>query len=232
MSKGNVLIIGGSGGIGKGINQILIEDGFKTILSYNTQRPVDSDNKWIHVNLLDLDENVILSLVGIKYLIFAAGVSNPNYLMEENQDIIQNVMDITCNAPLKIIRLLLNKNKLRKIIFVSSKAGINLSDKTGLYSYSKACLNVMIRIMANELSPRRITVNGIAPGWCNTRMAKEVLELRNLSIDIECRKKNDNKILEPIEIGNICKFLLNESANHITGQLFEIDSPNIQEGDL
>lgn len=227
ISKGNALIIGGSGGIGRGINQILIEDGFETILSYNEQIPVESENKWIHVNLLDLDDNVISNIVGIEYLIFAAGVSNPHYLVEETQDIIQNVMDITCNVPLKIIRLLLNNNKLKKIIFVSSNAGINLSDKTGVYAYSKACLNVMVKIIANELSSRGITVNGIAPGWCNTCMAEEVLKSRNLSVDIECQKKKDGKILEPIEVGNICRFLLNEYANHITGQIFEIDSPNI-----
>lgn len=41
---------------------------------------------------------------------------------------------------------------------------------TDAYGVSKAALNALTRILANELAPRRIRVNGTCPGWVRTDM--------------------------------------------------------------
>jgi NAD(P)-dependent dehydrogenase (short-subunit alcohol dehydrogenase family) len=43
-------------------------------------------------------------------------------------------------------------------------------EDTGGYGASKAALNAMARVFAEELRPRRILVNAISPGWVRTDM--------------------------------------------------------------
>ena len=43
-------------------------------------------------------------------------------------------------------------------------------EATGGYGPSKAALNAMARLFAEELRPRRILVNAISPGWVRTDM--------------------------------------------------------------
>ena len=59
-----------------------------------------------------------------------------------------------------------------RIVNVSSGMG-QLKDMGGLwpgYRMSKAALNALTRIAADELGPGGIKVNAVCPGWCRTDM--------------------------------------------------------------
>lgn len=222
-NKGRVLVVGGSGGIGMQVGDYLVAENFEVFFTYCRHSQTCINRNWIHIDLLNLDEEVIRNLSGFDYLIFASGISNPNSLIDEGISDIINILNVTCISPLRMIQLLSQKNKLKKIIFISSIAGC-LELKKGTYAYSKACLNTMVEILANELLSKQISVNAIAPGWCNTKMAKEVLDLNDSTIQQECANTYDGKIIDPLEIARLCAFLLSEADNHITGQIFKINS--------
>jgi len=59
-----------------------------------------------------------------------------------------------------------------RVVNVSSRAG-QLSDMTGgtaAYKVSKAALNALTRIVADEVRPANIKVNAVCPGWVRTKM--------------------------------------------------------------
>ncbi|MES0361765.1 MAG: SDR family NAD(P)-dependent oxidoreductase, partial [Anaerolineales bacterium] len=67
---------------------------------------------------------------------------------------------------------LMQKHKFGRIVNVSSGMGsINsMGGGSAAYKLSKATLNALTRIMADELKDDQILVNTMAPGWVRTDM--------------------------------------------------------------
>ncbi|WP_300454490.1 SDR family NAD(P)-dependent oxidoreductase [Accumulibacter sp.] len=82
-----------------------------------------------------------------------------------------------CNAlaPLRLIQAivpLMRDQGWGRIVNVSSSMG-QLAEMSGCwpgYRMSKAALNALTRLTANELDGDRIKVNAVCPGWCRTAM--------------------------------------------------------------
>lgn len=224
MKKETVLIIGGSGGIGSGIAKYLSNKGYIVHSTYNNKK---EEYTQYYLNLCEEINDQLSNIPSCECVIFAAGLNAFCELSKLNIDEFNRVMKVTNFGPLAIINKFVREDKtLKKIIFITSNAGINLENKTGLYSFSKAIVIDMVKILSNELMNRKITVNAIAPGWCNTKMAENVLKYNNTSIYNEMKKKRDGVFVSPEEIGRICEFLLLDKQSHITGQIIEINSPD------
>lgn len=108
-----------------------------------------------------------------------------------------------------------------RIIAISSLAA-DLHDK-GLLSYdaSKSALNSAIATMAREFAPRKIRVNAVAPGYVDTEMFREGLEL------VEGREEQVNQeqylgAIPPKYITNLIAYLLSEQGDYITGAIIPI----------
>lgn len=87
----------------------------------------------------------------------------------------REIMETNFYGPWRIIQYfipLLEKSKQGKIINVSSGMGAlsNLSGSYPAYSLSKAALNSLTVMLANELLAKDIKVNAVCPGWVKTEM--------------------------------------------------------------
>ena len=67
---------------------------------------------------------------------------------------------------------LLRESKNARIVNVSSESGSLsvMGGGTPAYSISKAALNALTRMLADELRPSRILINSVCPGWVATEM--------------------------------------------------------------
>jgi NAD(P)-dependent dehydrogenase (short-subunit alcohol dehydrogenase family) len=67
---------------------------------------------------------------------------------------------------------LLRKSKHARIVNVSSESGslAVMGGGTPAYSVSKAALNALTRMLADELRSSRVIVNSVCPGWVATEM--------------------------------------------------------------
>jgi ketoreductase len=76
------------------------------------------------------------------------------------------------------------------------------------------------------LAPRRITVNAICPGWVDTDMATDGLQLMadGMGVELEEARRQAmamvplGRILQPEEIGGLVVYLASPVAGGMTGQ--------------
>lgn len=106
-----------------------------------------------------------------------------------------------------------------RIINISSIA--SLMGFSGLVHYcaSKGGVNGMVRALALELAPKKITVNAIAPGAIQTPGAQMTEESQKQTITMIPLKR----IGQPEDIANAVVFLASEKSSYITGQVIVVD---------
>jgi len=94
------------------------------------------------------------------------------------------------------------------------------------YCASKGGINAMIRALALELAPRKITVNAVAPGAIDTPGASQPDQPRTAAE--ETRKQTIAAIPlarmgEPKDIADAVVFLASDKSSYITGQTIIVD---------
>jgi NAD(P)-dependent dehydrogenase (short-subunit alcohol dehydrogenase family) len=94
------------------------------------------------------------------------------------------------------------------------------------YAAAKAGLEGLTRSLALEYGPAGVRVNAVAPGYTDTRLLQEWLQLQDdpaatweslvASIPL-------GRVADPREIGNAVVFLLSDRASAITGETLTVD---------
>ena len=116
----------------------------------------------------------------------------------------------------------MKKRNLGRIINISSILGTTgLHDLSG-YSATKGAIDSMTRSMAVEFAMFGVTINAIAPGFCETSYAEKFQRNKNLN----------SSIIERIPMGRwgsaheiigALDFLISSEASYITGQVLNVD---------
>lgn len=108
-----------------------------------------------------------------------------------------------------------------RIVNISSIASFVGFEGLVHYCATKGAINAMIRALALELAPKKITVNAVAPGAIETPGA-------SVAATEESKKQTIAMIPlarmgQPEDIANAVVFLASEKANYITGQTIIVD---------
>jgi NAD(P)-dependent dehydrogenase (short-subunit alcohol dehydrogenase family) len=90
-----------------------------------------------------------------------------------------------------------------------------------VYAGTKAAIVAFTRVLALELAPKGIRVNGIAPGWILVENHLKVL--KELDTEAEGRTIPAGFIGEPWDVGQLAVFLASDEARYIIGQTITID---------
>ena len=105
---------------------------------------------------------------------------------------------------------------------ISSIAASNTHRWFGAYGVSKAALDHLMQLAADELGPSWVRVNCIRPGLIRTDLVEPVLSSPELSADY--------RAITPLprpgeveDIANMAVFLLSDAASYVTGQLINVD---------
>ncbi|WP_299558214.1 SDR family oxidoreductase [uncultured Mycolicibacterium sp.] len=105
---------------------------------------------------------------------------------------------------------------------ISSIASSNVHRWFGAYGPSKAALDHLLQLAADELGPSWVRVNGIRPGLTRTDLVAPIMETPAVVEDYRACTPLP-RFGEVEDIANLAVFLLSDAAGWITGQIINVD---------
>ena len=215
--KKNVLVTGGTKGIGRSI----VKELKKKYNVYYTGRKNREIKNYFQLDLSDQASvnNFIKKINKLNFdiLINNAGINNIKYFNLYKSSEIQNLLNVNI-INLSLITKILLKNMMKKkwgrIINISSIWGVNPCKKRTIYSMSKSALISFSKSLAIEYGAYNINTNSISPGFIMTDLTKKSLsshQLKSLKNKIPLQRLGTSK-----EIADIVLFLCSEK-NYING---------------
>jgi 3-oxoacyl-[acyl-carrier protein] reductase len=148
-------------------------------------------------------------------------------LMEADSEVAAQFLNVNVAGPLACARafaaLARKHGRGGRIVNVSSIAGTRPAPGCGLYSASKAALDMLTRSMALEWGPLGFRVNGIAPGHVATAGVIEDFRAGRLDEEAMLASIPARRIADPDDIADVALFLCSDKARHIMGQTLTVD---------
>lgn len=233
------LVTGASRGIGAAIALRLARDGFAVAVNYKTNE-VAAEKVRDEIQALggravlcrfDVSDQAqvvngvqrIISSAGpIHVLVNNAGIIRDSLLMNMRDDAWAEVLNVNLNGVYyctkAVVRAMAGKRcPGRRIINITSLIGEIGNVGQCNYAAAKAGVVGLVKCLALELHPLRITVNAIAPGAIETE-AIQHLPLKKIADTIPV-----GRLGLPAEVANVVSFLTSERAAGITGQVVSVD---------
>jgi 3-oxoacyl-[acyl-carrier protein] reductase len=114
------------------------------------------------------------------------------------------------------------------VVIASILARIGVPGYTG-YSASKAALLGLVRSLAAELAPENVQVNAICPGWVDTEMAWQGIDLMADAMGVTrddayaeaMREVPLRRMSQPEDVAGTVSWLLGPDARGVTGQAID-----------
>lgn len=217
----NILVIGGSKGIGKAIITNLVEENHV----YNVSRtsPDFSHNNLTHFSL-DILTDELPEIDKIDTLIYCPGSINLKPISRLKLEEFRDDFEINVIGAVKTIQKYLPKlkegNSPNILLFstVASKLGMPFHASVAA---AKSAVEGLTKSLGAELAPT-IRVNAIAPTVTDTDLASKLLRNDRMIENITERHPL-KKYLQPKEVADLATFLTSDKAKSISGQIFELD---------
>lgn len=224
----SALVTGASRGIGQSIAERLVREGCEVIGIYNTGEAeaqlLSATHPTLHfercdLSILDERKKLLKALSGKKfdYLVFNAGMFEIESFESFDFALWSKTLEVNLSSTAHLITSL--QSQIREggsIVNIASTDGFIGSFAGTAYSASKAALMNYTQSLANNLGPRGIRANAIAPGWIDTAMSTEESSEAPL---ISPLGRNGT----PDEVANAAWFLLSDEASFVNGATLKVD---------
>ena len=231
----NVLITGGTRGIGKASVEIFTKKGYRVFVIYEKNH--DAAKKlqidtgcYIYQGdirdtkrIFEIINDITSSFGEIDILINNAGISEQKLFIDTDRDTWNKMIDTNLNGiynvTYEVVKSMLKTNK-GSIINVSSIWGECGASCEVHYSTSKAGIIGFTKALAKELGLSGIRVNCITPGIIDTDMNSHLSDedIGNIVSEIPL-----GRIGKSDECAELIYFLASSDASYITGQVIGIN---------
>ncbi|MCE2760388.1 MAG: SDR family oxidoreductase [Acetobacteraceae bacterium] len=211
----HAIVSGASSGIGEAICQRLLREGWH-VTGLSRRAPSWQAPDYQHLSIdLAQPEKIPEALEGLSAdaIIHAAGMMRAAPLGALDPKVSATLWHLHVEAAERMVNTLLPRlADGGRILLIGSRAATGIAGRSQ-YSAGKAALVAMARAWAQELLPRRITVNVVSPGTTDTAMLRDPARANNAP-----KIPPIGRLIEPEEVAALSCFLLGPEAGAITGQ--------------
>jgi 3-oxoacyl-[acyl-carrier protein] reductase len=240
----NVLVTGGSRGLGLAIARTLAAAGYRVIAvarRESTELKAASEALRTHgpgaieFRACDLSEVAqIAPLVrsiradfGPMYgLVNNAGLGTAGLLGTMRDRDIERLVQLNTLSPLVLTKYVARSMMIERqgrIVNIASIVASTGYSGLSVYSATKASLVGFTRSLARELGQLGITVNAVAPGFIETAMTDELSAQEREQI---ARRSALKRMAEAEDVARSVEFLLGPGGRNITGIVLTVDAGN------
>lgn len=231
----NALIVGASGDIGVAISRQIASLGYQLILHYHkNKRAIEqiaaTTNKDCILDVIQADlsdradlQRFVRQLVfPVDCIIFTSGYAHFGLFQSVSEEVMDKMMTLHVKAPWLITKQVLPsmiQKQSGAIILITSIWGSIGASYEVLYSSVKGAQNSFIKALAKEVAPSGISVNGISPGFIDTKMNQHLDDEERDAViaDIPMQRAGTAE-----EIAHTVSFLLDDKAKYIQGEIIQV----------
>jgi 3-oxoacyl-[acyl-carrier protein] reductase len=240
----NVIVSGGSRGLGLAMARTLAAAGYRIIavarggteeLMAASRAAADSGRGAIEFRACDLSDlggiapmvKALRADFGPIYgLVNNAGLGTSGILSNMRDQDIQRLIQLNTVSPILLSKYVVRSMMAQRegrIVNIASIVATTGYSGLSVYSATKASLIGFTRSMAREVGQLGITVNAIAPGFIATEMTDELDESQRLQI---ARRSALRRMADPIDVARSVEFFLGDGGRNVTGTTLTVDAGN------
>jgi 3-oxoacyl-[acyl-carrier protein] reductase len=237
----NVLISGGTRGVGLAIARKLAADGYRVFALGRKEGPdltaaiaaaAPDTLHFVQFDLANID--VIPDLVremkvahGPLYgLVNNAALGTEGLLSNMHNSDIERLVKLNTVSP-----IVLTKYAVRAMMTAGTGRIVNISSIIGFTGYSglsvygatKASMLGFTRSLAREVGRLGVTVNAVAPGFMDTEMTAGMNDEQRGKI---ARRSALQRLVDVEDVANAVSYLMSDAAKSITGTTITVDAGN------
>ncbi|NLR97020.1 SDR family oxidoreductase [Rhizobium sp. P38BS-XIX] len=229
------LVFGGARGIGAAAVRRLVEDGFDVAFTY-VSRPdsaselassvQESERRVIAIRADSADPEAIKAAVRrtvdelgpLDTVVVNAGILRINTVDAVELGELDLMIDVNIRGVFLAIQAAVAQMKDGgRVITIGSNTAVRTGFQgTSVYQFTKAAVAAMVKGLALDLAPRRVTVNNIQPGPTNTDMNAG-------SIEFLTDRSPLKRVADPAEIAELVSYLAGPRSSYMTGSSLTID---------
>lgn len=217
----NIVIIGGSKGIGKAILQEQLENNIVHNISRNAPDITHPNLKHYSINVI---QDTLPEIDAVDVLIYCPGSINLKPIASLSIDDFKNDFEINVIGAVKTIQkylpVLKKGNNPSIVLFSTVAAKLGMPFHASIAT-AKAGVEGLVKSLGAELASV-VRINAIAPTITETSLAAGILRNDRMKENMMERHPMKN-YLKPEEVASMANYLISENAKSISGQVFEMD---------
>jgi 3-oxoacyl-[acyl-carrier protein] reductase len=240
----NVIVTGGSRGLGLGIVRKLTGEGYRVIavarhmndqLASTMEQAEQSSPGSLHFIPFDLgDVQDIPALVKklrkdhgpIYGLVNNAAVGFDGVLALMHNSRIEQLVRVNTLSPIVLTKYVVRSMMADgggRIVNIASIIGFTGYSGLSVYGATKASMIGFTRSLAREVGRMGVNVNSVAPGFVDTEMTHGLADEQRQQI---ARRSGLRRFPDIDDVANAVEFLLSDKAKSITGTVLTVDAGN------